>query len=72
MIEIDGDTHGVQLGYEASRTGYLEEQGFRVMRFTNAEVMGNNGGVLEAIGLALAGASPHPSPLPGGERGWKA
>ncbi len=68
-IEIDGDTHGHQVGYDAARTAFLERQGYRVLRFTNAEVMGNIEGVAHAIGDTLAlGIDPSPNPLPAGER----
>ena len=66
-IELDGDTHAGQVAYDAARTAYLEAQGYRVIRFTNADVMGNAAGVLEVILSALA-SSPLPGPLPGGER----
>ncbi len=69
IIEIDGDTHGRQVEYDAARTQYLERQGYRVIRFTNGDVMDNPEGVIEAIGVALAAASPLPTPLPAGERG---
>ena len=50
-IEIDGDTHAeAQQGeYDAARTSLLEASGYRVIRFTNAEVLGNLPAVLEAI-----------------------
>jgi len=68
-IEIDGDTHGGQVEYDARRSNYLEEQGFSVIRFTNRDVMENVEGVLRAIGDALAlPAPPLPNPLPNGER----
>jgi very-short-patch-repair endonuclease len=74
-IEIDGDTHAHRLQYDAARTTYLESRGYRVIRFTNADVIGNIEGVAEMIGAALGGAyrasstsSPLPSPLPDGER----
>ena len=66
-IEIDGDTHGRALQYDAARTAYLESKGYSVIRFTNAEVMGNIEGVAEVISGALATA-PLPGPLPRGER----
>lgn len=65
-IELDGDTHGRQVEYDARRTSYLEQQGYRVIRFTNAEVMGNLEGVLAAIDLALKNPPlPNPSPQRG-------
>ncbi len=60
-IQVDGDTHATRSGYDAARTTFLEEQGYRVIRFTNAEVMGNPEGVAHAISAALASPS---SPLP--------
>lgn len=68
-IEIDGDTHGGQVEYDARRSHYPAERGYRVIRFTNRDVMDNVEGVLAAIGDALAGPTPSlPTPLPIGER----
>jgi very-short-patch-repair endonuclease len=50
VVEIDGDTH---VGDEARRTGFIEAAGWRVVRFTNAEVMGNLDGVLTVIAAHL-------------------
>lgn len=49
VIELDGDSHGTQAEHDAWRTAFLETQGYRVVRFTNADVMGNLEGVLELI-----------------------
>lgn len=40
LIEIDGDSHLVkeQMEYDQARTEYLEELGYKVIRFTNDEV----------------------------------
>ncbi|BCA59176.1 endonuclease domain-containing protein [Sphingomonas sp. HMP6] len=67
VIEVDGDTHASDGAYDARRTAWLENQGYCVIRFSNADVMGNLGGVLEAISVAL-GTAPLPGPLPDGER----
>jgi very-short-patch-repair endonuclease len=74
-IELDGDTHAHRLQYDAARTAYLESKGYRVIRFTNADIMGNIEGVATIIGDALDEASratctsaPLPGPLPRGER----
>src|SRR5262245_48076932 len=42
-IEIDGATHGTseEIAYDESRTRYLERNGWRVVRFWNAEVFSN-------------------------------
>lgn len=53
VIELDGDTHGARSEYDAQRTSLLERRGYRVVRFTNAEVASNLEGVLEAIADAL-------------------
>jgi very-short-patch-repair endonuclease len=58
VIELDGDTHGETQSYDAARTRALEARGYRVIRFTNSDVMTNLDGVLEAIRLALN--SPRP------------
>jgi very-short-patch-repair endonuclease len=49
VIEIDGDSHASQEAYDQARTAWLEEQGYRVVRFTNREVTYNLDAVLEAI-----------------------
>jgi very-short-patch-repair endonuclease len=61
VVEIDGDTHAGQVTYDAHRTTFLEEQGWRVIRFTNADVMGNLEGVLQRLQTSLC---PSPNPLP--------
>lgn len=33
VIEVDGDTHGTRARYDAERTRFLEQSGYRVMRF---------------------------------------
>jgi very-short-patch-repair endonuclease len=50
-IEIDGDTHAApdQAGYDSTRTAWLEERGYKVIRFRAGEVQRNLEGVLEAI-----------------------
>ncbi len=50
-IEVDGDTHDEpgQPEYDAARTAWLNERGYRVIRFTNDDVRLNLAAVLEAI-----------------------
>lgn len=68
VIEIDGDSHGHNKVADARRTTWLAGQGYRVIRFTNADVMNNEGAVLELIMSALS-RPPLPDPLPAsGER----
>ena len=49
VIEIDGDTHAEAETYDAARTRALEARGYRVLRFTNSDVMTNLDEVLKAI-----------------------
>ena len=49
VIELDGDAHAGREAYDATRTRALEDRGYRVLRFTNSDVMGNLDGVLRAI-----------------------
>ena len=71
VIEIDGDTHGETEAYDSARTSALEARGYRVLRFTNSDVMSNLDGVLRAVLIEL-GRDPEaplsqPSPPEGGE-----
>ena len=66
VIELDGGQHSARADADAKRTRFVEEQGYRVIRFWNHEVLENMEGVLHAIGVALE-AGPPPGPLPGGE-----
>ena len=45
-VEVDGETHA---GGDAGRDGVLAGLGWRVLRFSNAEVLGNLAGVLERV-----------------------
>lgn len=38
IIELDGEIHATQVGYDKARTLWLEERGVRVIRFLNIEV----------------------------------
>jgi very-short-patch-repair endonuclease len=60
IVEVDGETHAERGAYDEGRSQYLEGRGYRVLRFTNVEVMSNIDGVLYAIAEAL-GDSPFPS-----------
>lgn len=52
-VELDGGQHCDAA--DAARTRYLEEQGLKVLRFWNNDVIGNMEGVLETV-LAAARA----------------
>jgi len=66
VIEVDGGSHLEQEDYDRERTQWLEkEKGYRVVRFTNDDVLKNVHEVVETIRDAVK--SPHPtSPARGG------
>jgi len=49
VIEIDGSQHLEQEGYDRCRTAFLEQQGYRVVRYWNNEVLGHGEAVLESL-----------------------
>ena len=49
VIEVDGGQHQENTGYDQDRTLWLEQQGFRILRFWNNEVMSNLDAVLDVI-----------------------
>ena len=58
LVEVDGDTHALTVEDDVRRTAYLEGLGWRVLRFTNADVMGNIEGVLITLSAALPLSRP--------------
>jgi len=48
VIEVDGGQHGMSKGKESDlkRDTYLSDQGFRVLRFWNNDVLNNRDGVM--------------------------
>jgi very-short-patch-repair endonuclease len=67
VIELDGGQHATT--DETNRTRILEAMGYLVLRFWNDDVLENTDGVLEEILNVIARSeSPHPDPLPTGER----
>ncbi|MFD1036441.1 endonuclease domain-containing protein [Sphingomonas hankookensis] len=65
VIEVDGHLHGTTAEYDAARTAYLTMQGYRVVRFTNADVMHNLEGVLRLLDGFVTHPLSQPSPLKG-------
>ena len=63
VIEIDGDSHAERESYDERRTALLQSEGYRVLRVTNPDVMGNLEAVMGVIAEALP---PLPSPPPEG------
>jgi len=71
VVEVDGWTHDDRAA-DARRDAKLVELGFRIIRFTNVDVMDNLDGVPAAILSVLSDLpdrwhSPHPNPSPEGE-----
>jgi very-short-patch-repair endonuclease len=66
VIELDGGQH-YEAGHEARdarRDNFLRSRGFRVLRFSNYEVMTNLEGVWTVIAAAVGKALPPPYPPP--------
>ena len=53
VVEVDGGSHAESAAYDAVRTASFEARGWRVIRFTNHEVLTNLEGVTRAIMIAL-------------------
>jgi len=71
IIELDGGQHAVRTAADKKRTEILEAAGYFVLRFWNNDVFENIDGVLDEIVATLRPRSPHPNPLPNGERGLR-
>ncbi len=74
VIEVDGGYHEQQQEYDALRTEFLQSLGYRVLRFTNNEVVQNLEVVLQTIKQELLKELPKEptaenSPLPRGGAG---
>ena len=63
VVEVDGPSHDVQVEYDCARTKLIEGQGYRVIRFSNLDVLQNLEDALATIGRALTEMSlPTPNP----------
>jgi very-short-patch-repair endonuclease len=60
VIELDGGQHFSDQAEraDAARSAVIEAQGFKVIRFSNLDVMTNRAGVLETIAAAIAERAP--------------
>ncbi len=69
VVEVDGGQHAGQLELDAKRSGYLEDKGYRVLRFWNNEVLTETESVLSVVLSSLdRNVTPSPRPSPRGER----
>jgi len=55
IVEIDGRQHRWDADYDAARTKEIERHGFKVLRFSNSEVLDDRDGVVAAIRRAIGG-----------------
>jgi very-short-patch-repair endonuclease len=63
ILEVDGDTHDAAI--DTQRDARLSVLGYRVLRFSNADVIGNIDGVFAKISETIeALRAPHPNPSP--------
>jgi very-short-patch-repair endonuclease len=49
IIELDGQSHDTQLAYDAKREAVLRSRGWKVIRFSNDDVLNNLEGVVFTI-----------------------
>jgi very-short-patch-repair endonuclease len=70
IIELDGGQHVNRINYDHQRSLFLEQRGFKTIRFRNNDVIENTEGVLEAMRLTVLklrrelsdfSISPHPT-----------
>jgi very-short-patch-repair endonuclease len=52
VVEIDGGSHNAQMEQDEQRTQLLNDEGYRVIRFSNSDVENNLNEVLAAIQIA--------------------
>jgi len=66
VVEVDGESHDFEsrVRYDRQRDEWFASRGYRVLRFTNEDVMKNLEGVVVAIGLAAEQAAPPSLTLP--------
>jgi len=53
VVECDGISHDREPERDASRDRFMQAEGYRVLRFTNADVLGNTEGVIAAIRMEI-------------------
>lgn len=63
-IELDGETHVGREDYDQRRTGFLEAEGWQVIRFNNSDVLRNPEGVMAMVLQVLSELPPSPQPSP--------
>ena len=73
ILELDGGQHDDRKDYDELRTRYLNECGYRVVRYWNHQIFEDWDWIAEDLFRLLSeGATPHPNPPPQGGRGQEA
>jgi len=62
VIELDGGQPAINIAQDKVREEWLRDEGYKVLRLWDNELLSNLEGVLETIRKALL--IPHPDPLP--------
>ena len=63
VVELDGGQHQDHVAYDERRTAFLQENGWRVLRFWNNDALNNLEGILFTIAENLTTLPPsYPSP----------
>ena len=62
VVEVDGGQHADNVAYDEGRSAKMGEDGYRVIRFWNTDVLTNMDGVLEAIRSVNGGGEESPPP----------
>ena len=64
IVEVDGGIHELQTERDQLRTEWLQQQGYKVIRFKNEDAIFNIEGVLTEIARVCGRIdSPHPQPF---------
>ena len=63
IVEVDGSAHDNQKKYDKERDGYLQENGYIILRVTNLDVYENINIVLEYIYQSIFERRSSPSPV---------
>ena len=60
VIELDGSQHMDQQQYDMKRSQWLQNNGFKIVRFWNSDVLENFDGVMQTIQMHLPPSQPSP------------
>ncbi len=60
IVELDGGQHATQQKYDRQRDAFLADEGFRVLRIWNCDLVTNKEGVMEVVLDVLRSVAPSP------------